>query len=116
MHIANTITEEKIMPLKDAENFIKEIAKNNEFRKSFYKFKSSMEVQNQIRILGFSFKLFEFEESINHLKSDSPTEEQAIMLNELLIWWQMLMYDGTVMENDSVSCSPDQCSACSSCR
>ena len=103
------------MPLKDAELFIKEIAVNNELRKSLYKYETSAEIKNAIVESGYSFELYEFEESINHLKSESPTEEQAIMIDELLMWWNMLMFDGTVPESGSVNCSPAKCASCSGC-
>ncbi len=103
------------MPLKDAERFIKDIAVNNTLRKSFYIYSSSAEVYTAIKETGYNFKLYDFEESINHLKSESPTEEQAIMLDEILMWWNMLMYDGSVVEIDEPECSPAKCSSCSVC-
>ena len=97
-----------------AETFIKEIVKNNELRKSLYQYDSSAEMMSAIRDEGYEFKLYQFEESINHLKTESPTEEQAIMLDELLLWWNMLMYDGSIVE-EAPACSPAKCSSCSSC-
>ena len=103
------------MPLKDAERFIKEIAVNTELRKSLYLYDSSVEIQSAIAKSGYIFKIFEFEESINHLKTESPNEEQAIMLDELLLWWNMMMYDGSISEEEKTECSPARCASCSSC-
>ncbi|MDC7227993.1 MAG: hypothetical protein PQJ61_14615 [Spirochaetales bacterium] len=104
------------MPLIDAERFIKEITVNNELRKSLYRFDSSADVQDGIKECGYNFKLFEFEETINHLKTESPDEEQAIMLDEILLWWNMLMGDGSIVESDQPECSPSKCPSCSLCR
>ena len=104
------------MPLIDAEKFIKEVVKNTGLRKSFYKYGSSLEVLTAIQESGYHFKLYEFEESINHLKTESPTEEQATMLDELGFWWSVLMYDGSIGNIDEPPvCSPVKCSTCSSC-
>ncbi len=38
------------------------------------------------------------------------------MLDELLMWWNMLMYDGSITEDvDTSECSPVKCASCSSC-
>ncbi|MBB6480304.1 hypothetical protein [Spirochaeta isovalerica] len=104
------------MPIKDAENYIREIAVDMDLRKSLYAYSTSAEMMTSIKDSGFNFKLYEFEESINHLKVESPDEEQAIMLEEILLWWKMLMYDGSICEEaKSASCSPSRCFSCSSC-
>ena len=109
------IMKEISMPLKDAERFIREIAVNNELRRSLYTFDSSLQVKNAIEAAGYKFKLYEYEETITHLKTESPTEEQAIMLDELLMWWKMLMYDGSIVEDEQSGCSPSRCATCGSC-
>ena len=105
------------MAQMDAENFIKEIVKNTELRTSLYQYDSSAEVMEAIKAKGYPFKLYMFEESINHLKTESPTEDQANMLDELFMWWKMLMFDGTIVEDEEepVSCTPAKCASCSSC-
>ncbi len=104
------------MPFIDAQNFIKEIAPNNEMRRSLYEFENARAIKEHIETLGFNFKLYEFEQSILYLKTEAPNEEQAIMLDELLLWWNMLMYDGSITEEvDSSECSPVKCGTCSSC-
>jgi hypothetical protein len=102
------------MALIHAEKFIKEIIKNHEMRTGLYRYDTSAEVMKAIHELGFPFKLHDFEESINHLKTESPTEEQAIMLDEILVWWNMLMFDGSITE-EQPACTPAKCSTCSSC-
>ena len=103
------------MALKDAEFFIKEIVKDKELRTSLYKYDSSEEIMAAIREMGYNFKLYNFEESINYLKTESPHESQAQMLDELKLWWDMLMSDGTITEETPASCSPAKCSTCSIC-
>ena len=106
------------MAQMDAENFIREIVKNTELRTSLYQYDSSAEIMAAIKEKGYPFKLYMFEESINHLKTESPTEDQANMLDELFMWWQMLMFDGTIVEDieETVqSCTPAKCASCSSC-
>ena len=103
------------MALKDAEYFIKDIVKDKEIRTSLYKYDSSKEIMEAIREMGYNFKLYDYEESINHLKTESPTENQAKMLDELKLWWDMLMSDGSIAEEMPASCSPAKCSTCSIC-
>lgn len=96
------------MAMKDAEKFIKEIVKNDGLRKSLYKFEDPEEKKKLIVKAGFDFEVYEIQESINYLKTVCAQEEDAIMLDELLLWWQMLMpFDQ--------SCSPAECAGCSSC-
>ena len=104
------------MALKDAERFIKEIVKDNDLRTSLYQYDTAAEIMAGIQQKGFTFKLYDFEESINHLKTESPDASQAFMLDELLMWWNMLMSDGTISEEkEPVSCTPAKCATCSSC-
>ena len=96
------------MPRKDAERFIRDIAGDKEKRKSLYSYDTSEEIMNAVRDMGYDFKLFDFEESIRHFKLESHDEEQAIMLDEILLWWNILM-------GEQASCSTSMCSTCSSC-
>ncbi|MBN2737820.1 MAG: hypothetical protein JXR70_12620 [Spirochaetales bacterium] len=102
------------MAIKQAEKFIKDIVKDNGIRKSLYQHGSSANIMAAIEEMGYLFTLYEFEESINHLKSESPDEEQSIMLDELLLWWNMLMSDGTINESEAPHCSPKKCFTCGS--
>lgn len=102
------------MVKSNAEKFILEVSGNNDFRKSFYKLDSVEDKKKYIFESGYEFEYFEFEESINNLKTRCSTEEDAIMLDELLLWWQMLLpYEETV--TTGTGCSPAKCSTCSSC-
>jgi predicted ribosomally synthesized peptide with nif11-like leader len=102
------------MAVKNAEKFIREIIGNSDLRKSLYPFEETEEKLKFISESGFDFEIPEFEESINYLKTICADEEEAIMLDELLLWWQIMMpYD--IYEESSTQCTPDQCRTCSSC-
>lgn len=102
------------MPHKDAEKYIREIVGNRELRSSLYAYDTSLEMMNSIHDAGYHFKLHEFEESINYLKTESPTEDQAFMLDDILQWWKMLMFDGSIIQ-DQKECSSAKCSSCRGC-
>ena len=102
------------MIISNAERFIREISKNNDFRRSFYQWESPDEIKKSITDAGYSFKYHEFEDSINNLKTRCASEEDAIMLDELLLWWQMLLpFEDS--EGCSTDCSPSDCALCSLC-
>lgn len=103
------------MAIKHSENFIKEIAKNTQLRKSLYRYHSPMDIMRAIEEMGYGFEPHEFEESINHLKTEAPHEEQAIMLGELLVWWKMLMGTEALPLSEKKGCTPSTCGSCSSC-
>ncbi len=104
------------MAQQEAIDFIKEIVKNQEIRKSLYKYDTSSEIMGAIREMGYHFRFADFDESIHHLKTESPHESQADMLDELRMWWHMLMDDGNLEEEEEESsCSPAKCSSCSMC-
>lgn len=88
----------------NAEKFIREIARNHDLRRSFYTLEGTEEIKEALREAGYCFRHHEFEDTINNLKTRCATEEDAVMLDELLIWWQMLL-----------PCSPASCTQCSSC-
>ncbi|MBI9097591.1 MAG: hypothetical protein JEY91_03890 [Spirochaetaceae bacterium] len=98
----------------NAEKFIKEIAGNSDFRKSLYLLESSEDKKRYLNEAGYNFAFYEFEESINNMKTKCAEEEDAIMLDELLLWWQMFMpYEET--DSSITACTPAECSKCSSC-
>ncbi|MDA3810075.1 MAG: hypothetical protein PF518_07030, partial [Spirochaetaceae bacterium] len=102
------------MVKSNEEKFNLEVSGNNNFRKSFYKLDSVEDKKRYILEAGYEFEYFEFEESINNLKTRCSTEEDAIKLDELLLWWQILMpYDETV--TSATVCTPAECAKCSSC-
>ena len=102
------------MVLSSAEKFILEIAENNELRKSFYGLSSMEEIKSAINQAGFDFKIYEYEESILNLKTKCSSEEDAIALDELLLWWQMLLPEESAEDSRS-SCTPADCFNCPSC-
>ncbi len=102
------------MAQKAAEDFIREVVKNRDVRKILYQHDSSAEILGAIKTSGYDFKLYEFEEGINKLKVESPTEDQSMMLSELLQLWNLLMLDGSIVE-DPKTCSPAKCFSCTSC-
>jgi len=99
-----------------AEHFIKQIVGDNQLRTFLYTFDNFGERMQYIAEKGYSFKYPEFEDGINHLKMESPHKEQADMLDELYMWWQMLNDDRTEAEFAATACSPSACASChSSC-
>lgn len=102
------------MAVKDAEKFIREIVENSDLRKSLYQFDDRGEKMEHIRKAGYVFEIYEFDESINYLKTISSDEEQAIMFEELRLWWQMIM-PNDMTDVPAQSCTPAECATCSSC-
>ncbi len=102
------------MAQKDAERFIRDIVKDSALRKILYKYETSAEIMEAIKEQGYEFQLYQFEEGINHLKTESPTAEQVAMLGELLNLWNLLMNDGSIVEEPQ-ACSPSKCFSCASC-
>jgi hypothetical protein len=99
-----------------AEKFIREIAGNSDFRKSFYSLDSLEDKKKYMAESGFAFELYEFEEAINHMKTECAEEEDAILLDELLLWWTMLIpQDEIEYPSAGTACSPEACGSCSSC-
>ena len=103
------------MPIKNAENFIKQVVRNTDLRKSLYRYPSPSQIMTALKEMGYDFTPYEFEESIRHLKTESPHEEQAIMLDELLIWWKMLLGEVNTAPPSQCTCSPTACGGCKSC-
>jgi len=108
MVIASKGTKELHM-INNAETFVRDVMENNDLRKSLYLYDTSAEVIEAIKELGYHFRLAEFEETIKGM-GGAP-------FDELLMWWKMLMYDGTIKEEPlpaETDCSPRKCSSCSS--
>lgn len=98
-----------------AEKFIREIAGNNDYRRSFYQLESLEDKKKYMSETGYKFELYEFEEEINHLKTECANEEDAIMLDEILLWWTMLIPQDDIEYPSSSSCSSSDCAGCTSC-
>ncbi|MDC7218981.1 MAG: Nif11 family protein [Spirochaetales bacterium] len=103
------------MAQQDAINFIKEIIKDKTIRTSLYKYDTFEEIMAAISEKGYNFKKIDFDESIIYLKKETFSEDYAKMLEELQMWWHMLLNEVEFEPEDGSSCSPSKCSSCSSC-
>jgi len=97
-----------------AEKFIKRVVKDQEFRDTLYEYDSYAERIQFIQESGYDFFYEEYEDAINHLKTESPTEDQANLLNELMAWWVMLNSDApqSTTTESSGSCDSSSCKTC----
>jgi hypothetical protein len=105
------------MAQQDAIDFIKDILKDKEKRTPLYKYDSVEEIMTAIGEMGYNFKRIDFDESILHLKTETFSEDYAKVLDELRMWWHMLLNEVEMEreDDDESSCSPAKCSSCSHC-
>lgn len=98
-----------------AEKFIKRIVKDNDLRSQIYNCPDFPSRMKWIAEQGYSFTYGDFDDAINHLKVECPTEEQADLIGDISLWWQLLNQDCEHPETQGRSCSPQSCFTCSGC-
>lgn len=78
------------MSIQNSINFISDINVNPDFRQFLNKLNPT-DVVESLKMEGYEFTQYEFEESINLLHVKCQFEEQADKLFEIVSWYKMLV-------------------------
>lgn len=106
----------EFMAVQDAQNFIIKISKDNKYRTSLYEFETFDKRMSHIKETGYDFEFPEFEEASTQMLRKCQTEENALVIKELLMWWKMVNGDvPDAIATAKPKCSPSDCSTCSGC-
>ena len=78
------------MPVEHARRFIKQVANDANLRDRLNAVNIQEELNTVLKEIGYEFSPMEMDQAHQHLLTNSQSAEEAALVNEIKMWWDLL--------------------------